>query len=230
MNVSHRDPQFLGEDLGVGRLVPLALRLRPEARNDLARGMDADFATIEHFDAQDIEVLGRTGPDDLSKARNADAHQLAPLPLFGLFPSQLGVADLVHGEIEGRPIVAAVVFPAERGVVGKMLGLDEILHAELGRIHLQLVRHDIHHALDGMHGFGDPEGAAVGNAARRLVGVDAVDLDMGRVKVIGAGADVEQAGGKFGGVRRRIGIAVIGERFNAQRRERAVLVAPPAQQ
>ena len=136
MNISHRDPQLLSEDLGVGRLVPLSLRFRPEACNDLTRGMDADFATIEHLDAQDIEVLGRTGPDDFREARNTDAHQFAPLSLFGLFPSQLGVADLVHGEIEGATIVAAVVFPAEGRGIGKALGRDKILFAELGRIHL----------------------------------------------------------------------------------------------
>src|SRR5262249_40613964 len=118
LNISHRDPQLLGEDLSVGRLVPLPLRFRPEARNNLARGMDRDLATIEHLDAQDIEVLGRTSPDDLREARNTYAHQLAPLPLFGLFPSQCGVADLVHGEIEGTTIVAAVVFPTESGGVG----------------------------------------------------------------------------------------------------------------
>src|SRR5713101_8998240 len=144
--------------------------------------MDADFATIEHLDAQDIEVLGRTGPDDLSEARNPNAHQLAPLPLFGLFPSQFGVADLVHGEIEGRTIVAAVVFPTESGGVGKTFGLDEILFAELGRIHLQLVRHDIYNALNSMHGFGHPEGAAVGNATGRLIGIDPIDLNMRRSK------------------------------------------------
>ena len=89
------------------------------------------------------------------------------------------------------------------------------------------MRHDIHHALDGMHGLGHPEGAAVGNTARRLVGIDPVDLDMGRLEVVGASADVEQAGGKFGGIGRRIGVAVIGERFNAQRRELCRPVAPP---
>src|SRR2546421_12750704 len=41
LNISHRDPQLLSEDLGVGRLVPLPLRFRPETRNDLTRGMDA---------------------------------------------------------------------------------------------------------------------------------------------------------------------------------------------
>ena len=113
LDVSHRDPQLLSKDLGVGRLVPLPLRFRAKARHHLARGMDADLATIEHFNSQDIEVLGRTSPDDLGEARNPNAHQLAPLPLGGLLPAQLSIPDLVHGEIEGPSIVAAIVFPAE---------------------------------------------------------------------------------------------------------------------
>ena len=43
--------------------------------------------------------------------------------------------------------------------------------AKLGRVHAQLVGHDVRHALDGMHSLGDAERAAVGDAARRLVGV-----------------------------------------------------------
>src|SRR5215510_9486651 len=84
LDVSHRDPQLLGEDLGVGRLVPLALRFCAKARHHLACGMDADLATIEHFNSQDIEVFGRTSPDDLGEARNPNAHQLTPLPLGSL--------------------------------------------------------------------------------------------------------------------------------------------------
>src|SRR5262249_43928682 len=222
LNISYRDPQLLGEDLRVGCLVPLPLRFRPEARNDLARRMDADLATIEHLDAQNIEVLRRTGPDDLSEARNTYTHQFAPLPLSGLLPAQLGVADLVHGQIEGAAIVAAVIFPTESGGVGKTFGLDEILFAELGRIHLQLVRHDIYYTLNRMHGLGHPEGTAVGNAAWRLIGIDSVDLNMRRSEVIGASTNVEQTSRKLGGIGRRIGIAVISERFNAQRSECAV--------
>jgi hypothetical protein len=66
-----------------------------------------------------------------------------------------------------------------------------------------------------MHGLGHAEGATVGNTTRWLVGIDPVDLDMGRLEVVGASADVEQAGGKFGGIGCRIRVAVVGKRFNA---------------
>ena len=77
------------------------------------------------------------------------------------------------------------------------------------------MRHDVHHALDRMHSLGHPKGAAIGNAARRLVGIDPVDLHMRRSEVVGAGANVEETSRKLGGIGRRIGIAMISERFNA---------------
>src|SRR5262249_8289760 len=154
----------------------LPLRFRAEARNDLAGGMDTDLTTIKHLQAQNVKMLRRPSSNDLREARNPNPHQLAPLPLFGLLPAQFGVADLVHGEIEGATIVAAVVFPAEGRGVGKTLGRNKILFAQLGRIHLQLVRHDIHYTLNSMHGLSHPERAAVSNAAWRLIGIDPVDL------------------------------------------------------
>ena len=170
------------------------------------------------------KCLDGPAPDDLGEARDADAHQLAPRALLRLLPPQLGVADLVHAPSAARrAVVAAVVLPAERRLVGKLLRLDEVLDPELGRIHLQLVRHDVHHALDGVHGLGHAERAAVGDAARRLVGVDPVDLDVGRLQIVGAGADVEEPGRELRRVGRRVGVAVVGEGLDAQRGERAVL-------
>ncbi len=169
-------------------------------------------------------MLGRAGADDLGEARDADAHQLAARALLGLLVPQLGVADRVHGLVQGARVVAAVVLPAERRLVRELLRLDEVLHAELGGIHAELVGHDVGHALDRVHGLGHAERAAIGDAARRLVGVDAVDLDVRGLQIVGAGADVEEPGGKLRGVRGRVGVAVVGEGLDAQRGERAVLL------
>ena len=57
---------------------------------------DPDLATVEHLEAEDVEVLGITGAYHLGEAGDSDAHQLAPRALLGLFPSQIVVADLVH--------------------------------------------------------------------------------------------------------------------------------------
>src|SRR5262249_59050843 len=118
--------------LRVRGLVALALRLRPEARDSLARGMHADLAAVEHLQAENVEVLGRARADDLGEARDADAHELAALAHLGLLPAQLRVADRVHRLLERAAVVAAVVLPAERRLVGKLLRLDEVLHPEVG--------------------------------------------------------------------------------------------------
>jgi hypothetical protein len=56
--------------------------------------------------------------------------------------------------------------------------------------------------------LGHPERAAVGHAAGRLVGVDAVHLGEGGLDVVGAGADREQAGRELGRVGGGVGTAV----------------------
>ena len=86
------------------------------------------------------------------------------------------------------------------------------------------MRHDVDHALDRVHGLGHAERAAVGDAARRLVGVDAVDLDVRGLEVVGAGADVEEPGRELRRIGGGVGVAVIGEGLDAERGERAVLL------
>src|SRR5262249_41873414 len=81
LDILRGDPELLGEDLRVRGLVALALRLRAEAGNGLARGMHADLAAVEHLQAEDVEMLGRAGAHDLGEARDADAHELTALAL-----------------------------------------------------------------------------------------------------------------------------------------------------
>src|SRR5262249_51860981 len=159
------------QDLSVRRLVALALRLRPEARDRLARRVDADLTGIEHLEAEDVEVLAGPGADDLGEARDTDAHQLAALALLRLLTLQLGIADAIHRLLERRTVVAAVVFPPERRPVRELLRLDEVLHPELGGVHAELTSHQVHHALDRVHRFGHPERAAIRDPAGRLVRV-----------------------------------------------------------
>ena len=224
LDVRGGDAELLGDDLGVGRLVALALRLRAEARHRLAGRVDPQLAGVEHLDAEDVEVLGRPGADDLGEARDADAHELALLALLGLLLAQPRVVDHLHGLLQGRRVVAAVVLPAERRVVRELVRRDEVLHPQLGRVHLQLLRQHVGHALDGVHRLGDAERAAVGDASRRLVGVDAVDLAEGVLDVVGAGADREEPGRELRRVRRGVGVAVVGDGLDLQGGHRAVLL------
>ena len=74
---------------------------------------------------------------------------------------------------------------------------------QLGRIHAELVRHDVHGALDAVGGLGHAERAAIGDAAGRLVGVDAVHADVRDREIVGSGDDVEEARRPLGRDRRR---------------------------
>jgi hypothetical protein len=102
-----------------------------------------------------------------------------------------------------------------------LLRPNKILQPQLDRIHPELLGEDVHRAFDAIGRLRHPERAAIGDAARRLVGVDAVDGEMRDREVIGAGDDVEEAGRPF----RRIGAgverAVIGEHVDAKARDLA---------
>jgi hypothetical protein len=91
--------------------------------------------------------------------------------------ARAGVVDDVHRLLERGRVVAGVVLPARRRFVRELLGLDEVLHPELGRILADVVGEDVDHPLDRVDGLGHPERAAVGDAAGRLVRVDPVDFD-----------------------------------------------------
>ena len=226
LDVLDREAELLGDDLGERRLVALALGLDADPGQHLAGRMDADLARIEHLQAEDVEVVRRPGADDLGEAADADAHQLAALALLGLLLPQAGVVDDVHRLLERGTVVARVVRPAGRRLVRELVGLDEVLHPELGRVLADVVGEDVDHPLDGVDGLGHPERAAVGDAAGRLVRVDAVDLDERVGEVVRAGDDVEQAGRELRRVGRRIRVAVVGDRLDLEAGDLAFLGRP----
>ena len=171
------------------------------------------------------KCLDGPAPTISVKLRDADAHQLAALAFLELLLSELGVADLVHRLLQRPGVVAAVVFPAKHRLVGELVRGDEVLETELGRIHAELLRHDVDHPLDRVRRLGHPERAAIGDAARRLVRVGAVHLGERVLEVVGAGADREQPGRELRRIRRGVGIAVIGDRLDPQGGQRPVLLA-----
>ena len=207
--------------------MPLSLRLRAEARDRLPGRVDADLAGVEHLDAQDVEVLRRSGAHDFGERGDAETHEFAAGALLLLLPAEVGVADQVHGLGERRLVVPAVVVPAERRAVRELFRLHEVAEPEVGGVLAQLAGHEVHHPLDGVHRLGDPERTAVGDASRRLVRVHAVHFHMGVGQVVGAGADVEEAGRELGRVRRGVGVAVVGDRAQLQRGQSPVLRSQP---
>ena len=221
-------PDLGGEDLREGGGVALALADGAETRDGRAGGMDADLAGIEHAEAEDVAVLHRPGADDLGEERHPDPRQGAGLAALerlaaGLLPGPQG--RIVHrGQrlVQRGVVVARVVLPAERRGVGEPVLGDEVPPAQLGRVHVELAREHVDHALDEVRRLGDPEGAAVGDTARGLVGVDAVHLDISAGDVVRAGADVEEAGRELRRVRAGVERAVVGEHVASEARDPAV--------
>ena len=57
----------------------LTLGNRTKPRNRRPRGVNANFATVEHAKTKNIAVLDRASADNLGKEAQADAHQAARL-------------------------------------------------------------------------------------------------------------------------------------------------------
>ena len=163
-------------------------------------------------------------PDDLGERADADAHELAAGPLLGLLLEQVAVADLVERLLQRGVVVARVVLPAGGAVVRELVLADEVLHPELGRVHADHVGRLVDQPLDRVDRLGHAERAAVGDAAGRLVRVGRVDLDERLRHLVAAGDDVEQAGRVLARVGGGVGIAVVGERLDAQAGHRAVVL------
>ena len=142
-----------------------------------------------------------------------------------LLAAQLLVAGDVHRHLHRLGVVAGVVRPAGRRLVRELLGRDEAAHAQVDRVDLHLQRERVDHPLDQVDGLGDAERAAVGDAARRLVRVDGLDLHVRGLQVVGAAADVEEAGRELGRLGGRVERAVVGDHVDPQAGDLAVLRA-----
>ena len=179
--------------------------------------------------AEDVAILGGAGADDFGEEGDTDPHDLAGLAgleigaLGGLFGTKPRVADFLHALFHGRVVVAGIIFPAQRRLIGKLFALDEVPQTEFGGVQFELLGEDVHGAFDAIGGLGHPERAAVGNAARRLVGVDAIDRTIGHREVIGTGYDVEETGGPLGGIGAGIKSPVIGKNMHAKSGDFTVL-------
>ena len=139
-----------------------------------------------------------------------------------LLPPQLVVSGHIHGELERPRVVTGVVLPAGRAGVGELLGPQQVLHPQRGRVRAKLAGQQVHHPLDQVDGLGDPERAGVGDAARGLVRVHPGDLAVRGLQVIGAGEDVEEPGGELGRLRGAVEGAVVGQHLGPQPEDLAV--------
>ncbi len=110
---------------------------------------------------------------------------LAPL---GLLAADVVVAQGLDHRVVGQRVVARVDRQAARDrEVREAVGRDVVLAPELGRVHVQLPRQQVHRPLDRVGGLG-PAGAAVG-VGRRGVGVDVGVLEVVALDVVEAAVE-----------------------------------------
>ncbi len=162
----------------------LSLRFGAETGDGFSGGVDANLATVEHLDADDVEAVPRAGADDFGEAGDADPHQLALVALFRLFLAQLFVAGHLERQVHGGRVIAAVIGPAERALIRELIRWDEILEAQLRRVHFQLVGKHVHGSFDEICRFGDAKRAAIGDSARGFVRVYAIDFAEGFREIV----------------------------------------------
>ena len=186
-DVLHRDAQLVADDLGVRRLVALALRLGADGDDGLAGQVDLDVGGLPHRGAPALadgaDPLAGRDAADLDVGAEADAEELAALLRLGLLPGHVGVARHRERLVHGRLVITRIdvqLAAVDRGqqprrvVVGEAVGRQEVTPAELCGVHAQLVREQVHRALDDVRRLG-PARTTVG-VHERGVGVDAGDL------------------------------------------------------
>ena len=228
-DVLGRNADLGRQDLREGRGVALTLRDGAEAGDGRACRVDANLAAVEHAEPENIAVLDRTGPDDLGEVAEANAEKrtgLAALEGFdtlGLLLAEILVTDCFQGLFPTGVVITGIIFPAESRLIRELVLLDEVLGAEFRRIHAELDGENLDHPLDEIGSLGHPERAAVRDAARSLVGVDAVDGQIGGRDIIGPGADIHEAGRELGRVGTGIESAMVGRGMAMQAGDLAVL-------
>ena len=135
---------------------------------------------------------------------------------------EAGVVGDLEELVEGGVVVAAVVDDGERGLVGELLGLDEVAAAELGGVDAELARRLVDDALELVAALG-AAGAAVGVDGHG-VGEDRLDVHVGERGPVGAaGGWAVQVGGRHRGEEAEVG-AEVGVGLGAEGEEHAVLV------
>ncbi len=184
MTSSIGTPELVGDHLGVGRLVALALRLGADRGDDLAGQVDLDVGRFPHRGAPAFadraDPFRRRDAADLDVGRQADAEELAARLGFGLPGRHVLVADGRQRLVHRRLVIARVdedLLAVDGGpepgrvVIGELVGRDEVPAPDLGRVHPDLGGEQVHRPLDDV-GRLRPAGAAIGVDEGR-VGVDA---------------------------------------------------------
>ncbi len=97
-----------------------------------------------------------------------DPEEAPGRPRRRLLAPQLGVARELHGSVQDRRVVAAVVETARRRPVRHLAGLDQVAPAQLDRVEGEPLREEVHHPL-GLE-VEVPAGVPAVRAGEALVG------------------------------------------------------------
>ena len=208
---------------------PWPWRLGAGAQDRLAGHVDPQLGGVEHLDAEDVVLAAVAGAERLGHRRDADAEQpaalCAPPPAAG---RKSCVADRLEADVEALVVLPGVGEEAERRPVREVVVAHEVDPAELGLVHAEVVGGRLDHALLEEHRLGDPERAAVGDAAGRLVGVDAAGGQVRGRDVVAGERRVHQPDLELA----RLGVgeerAVVGRRCASGRRGSCRPCAAPA--
>ena len=223
-------------DLGVGRLVALALRLGAHGDDDLAGQVDPDVGRFPHRRAPALadgtDPLAGGDAAHLDVGREAHAEELAAALGLGLLGGEVLVAGGREGLVHGRLVVAGVdrdLGAARRRVeagrirVRELVGLDEVAAADLGAVHADLGREQVHRPLDDVGRLG-PAGAAV-RVDERGVRVDAGDLGVDVRDLVAARQDAGVERGRDAWADGREAAAEVGQGLHPKAGDLAVLLA-----
>ena len=139
---------------------------------------------------------------------------------LGLARREAGIVGELERLVERRLVVADVVHQRHRRLVREGVLGDEVLAAELGRVHAHLARRLVHQRLEQERGLG-PAGAAIG-VHRHGVGVVGLHVAVDRRGLVLAGEQRGvEVGRDRGGEGRHVG-ADVGLGVDPQRQDVAV--------
>ena len=174
VDVLQRDAELVGDHLGKGGFVALAVAVRAGEHRDLAGGVHPHLARFEQARARaqcarDVGGRQAAGLDVAGVAEPAQPALPRGLRLAGREAGDVGELD---GAREVGFVVAGVVGEADRRCIGE--AADEVAPADLRGVELHFARGGLHQALDHVGGLG-PARPAVG-VHRRGVGEHPGDL------------------------------------------------------
>jgi hypothetical protein len=169
-----RQAELLGDELGIGGLVPLPARLRADQNGDVAIGIERDLGGL----------VGAHAAANLDIARQANA---ADEPLLLCELGALGKflpARNLHRALHMRGEVTGVVDLVGRGLVGHLLRRDEVLAPDRIRRHAEFSRSSVGQTFDHVSCF-RASGAAI-SVDRHGVGEHRADAAVKGLDVIEA--------------------------------------------